>query len=170
LELEFVSTLGALHNLRSKKNLVAEKQCEIHILSNEEKEKCTNHSVGRQTAVARMQIEDAEAAISKEQENTDTTEIVGLMTREPEKMFHKLMVAIRESLSDIASSEDRDNVEEKDDEQTEQGKLSEDDELGWVMGTISKTVEQCMEWFQEKRMRQDELIKPGWEDATYNFR
>jgi hypothetical protein len=39
-----------------------------------------------------------------------------------------------------------------------------------VMGTISQTVQQCMEWFQEKRMRQDELIKPGWEDATYNFR
>jgi len=51
------------------------------------------------------------------------------------------MVAIRDSLSDLASSDNGEDGEDEDDEETEQGQLREDDEPGWVMGTIMKTVE-----------------------------
>jgi hypothetical protein len=48
--------------------------------------------------------------------------------------------------------------------------LSEDEEPGWVMGTITKTVQQCMERFCHKQMKIDKLTQPGWEDAADYFR
>jgi hypothetical protein len=36
----------------------------------------------------------------------------------------------------------------EDDEDSEQSKLSKDDEPSWMMGTISKTVQQCMARFR----------------------
>jgi len=72
-----------------------------------------------------------------------------------------MMVAIRDSLSDLASSDDGEDGEDEDDEETKQGKLSKDDEAGWVMGTITKTVQQRMERFQQKQMKLDELTQPG---------
>ena len=78
------------------------------------------------------------------------------------------MKAIGDSLSDLASSENGEDGEDEDDdeEDTELGKLSEDDEPGWVMGTISKTVQHGMESFQQKQMRLDELTQLGWRDAA----
>ena len=81
-----------------------------------------------------------------------------------------MLVAIGDSLSDLASSDDGEDGEDDDDEETEQGKLSEDDEPGWVMGTITKTVQQRMERFRQKPMKLDELTQPGWEDAADYFR
>jgi hypothetical protein len=46
-------------------------------------------------------------------------EIAGLTSREPEKMFEEMLVAIGYSLSDLASSDDGEDGEEKDDEETE---------------------------------------------------
>jgi len=69
------------------------------------------------------------------------------------------MVAIRNSLSDLVNSEDGEDREDEDEKKTEQGKLSEDDEPGWVMGTISKTVKQHMESSRQKAMKLDELIQ-----------
>jgi len=97
-------------------------------------------------------------------------EIAGLMSREPEKTFKEMLVAIGDSLSDLASSDNGEDGEVADVEETEQGNLSEDDEPGWVMGTITKTVQQCMERFQQKQMKLDELTQPGWEDSTDYFR
>jgi len=78
---------------------------------------------------------------------------------------------IRDSLSDLASSDDEeDPVDEEDDEDTEQGKLSEDDEPGWVMGMISKTVQHCMERCWQKQMKFEELTQLGWGDAADYFR
>jgi hypothetical protein len=51
-----------------------------------------------------------------------------------------MLVAIGESLSDLARSDDGEDGEDDDDEETDQVKLSDDDEPGWVMGTIAKTV------------------------------
>jgi hypothetical protein len=56
-------------------------------------------------------------------------------------MFHELMVAMGDSLSNIASSEDWEVGEHDDDDETEQVELTEDDEAGWVTGTINKTVQ-----------------------------
>jgi hypothetical protein len=76
--------------------------------------------------------------------------------------------AIGESLSDLATSEDGEDGEDEDDneEDTEHGKLSEDDEPGWMMGIISKMVQHCMESFQQKDIRLDELTQPGWRNAA----
>jgi len=86
-------------------------------------------------------------------------EIAGLTPRGPKKTFEEMMAAIGDSLYDLASSDDGEDWEAED-EETEQGKLSEDDKPGWVMGTISKTVQQRMESFRQKQMKLDELTQP----------
>jgi len=68
-------------------------------------------------------------------------EIMGLINREPEKTFEEMVVAIGDRLSDVATSNDGENGEDECDEETEQGKLSEDDKPGWVMDRITKTVQ-----------------------------
>jgi len=97
-------------------------------------------------------------------------EIAGLTFREPKKMFEEMLVAIGDRLSDLASSDDGEDGEDEDDEETEQGKLSKDDEPGWVMGTITKTVQQRIARFWQKQMKLDELTQLGWEDAADYFR
>jgi len=126
--------------------------------------------VERETAGARKRVEDAEAAVQQEQDDVTQAEIGGWTSREPEKMFEEMRVAIRDSLSDLASSDDGEDGEEEDNEETEQGNLCEDDEPGWVRGTITKTVQQRMERFPQKQMKLHELTEPGWEDAADYFR
>jgi len=79
-----------------------------------------------------------------------------------------MLNAIRDSLSDLASSDDQEDGqdEDDDDEDTGLGKLSEDDEPSWVMGTISKIGQHCMESFRQKQMRLDKLTQPGGWDAA----
>jgi hypothetical protein len=92
------------------------------------------------------------------------------ITRKAEKTFQKMLNAFGDSLSDLASSDDEKDGEHKEEEHdTELGKLSEDDEPGWVMGTISKTVQQRMESFRQKQIKHDELTQPGWEDTADYF-
>jgi len=85
-------------------------------------------------------------------------------------MFEEMLVAIGDSLSDLASSDYGEDGDDEDDEETEQGKLSEDYKPGWVIGTITKTVQYHMERFRQKQMKFDELTQPGWEDAADHFR
>jgi hypothetical protein len=56
------------------------------------------------------------------------------------------------SQSDLASSKDGEDGEDEDndEEDTELGKLNEDDEPGWVVGTISKSLQLRMESFRQK--------------------
>jgi hypothetical protein len=156
--------------LRSKKKLVAEKRRETHFISNEEKEKLIEDYVERETAGARKRVEDADTAVQQEQDDMTHADIAGLTSREPEKTFEVMLVAIGDSLSDLASSDDGEDGEDEDDEETEQGNLSEDDEPGWVMGTITRTVQLRMERFRRKQMKLDKLTRPGWEDAADYFR
>jgi len=93
-------------------------------------------------------------------------ELAGLTSRKPEKTFEEMLIAIRDSLSDLASSDDGEDGEDEDVEETKQGKLSEDDEPGWVMGTITKTVQQRMDRFRQKQIKFDELTQPGWKNAA----
>jgi hypothetical protein len=88
-----------------------------------------------------------------------------LTSREPEKTFEEMMAGIGDSLSDLASSDDGEDGEDEDEEK-EQGKLSEDDEPGWVMGTITKTVQQHVERYHQKQLKIDELTQLRWEDAA----
>jgi hypothetical protein len=80
----------------------------------------------------------------------------------PEKSFHVKMISLRDSLSDVPSSDDGEDGDNENDADTEHGKLSEDDEPGWVMDTISKTVQYHMERFRPKQMKLDEWTEPGW--------
>jgi len=138
----------------------------MNFLSNEEKAKCIEDYAERETAGARMQVEDAEAAVQREQQDMKHAEIAGSMTTEAEMTFQEMMVAIGDTLSDLASSNDGEDGEDDDDDKTEQGKLREDDEPGWVMGTITKTVQQHMERVRQNQMRLNKLTQPVWEDAA----
>jgi len=82
-----------------------------------------------------------------------------------------MMNPIPESLSDIRSSDHEENGEDEEDiqEHTELGKLSEDDEPGWGMGTISKTAQQHMSGFRQKWMKLDEVTQLGRRDIADNF-
>jgi len=119
----------------------------MHIISDDEKKNWIKDHVQRETAGASKWVEDTEAAIKQVQEDTRTADIAGLMTRESDKMFQEIIVTIRDCLSDLARSDDGEDGEAEDDERTEQGKLCEDDEPCWVIGTISKMVSQRMERF-----------------------
>ena len=124
-----------------------------------------------QTAVARQRVQDAETVILQEQEQMGNVEKGPSTTTKPEITFAEMLSAIGDSLCDLASSEDEEDGEDKDDdeEDTGHGKLSEDDEPGWMMGTISKTVQHRMESFRMKQMRLDQLTQPGWRDAADYF-
>jgi len=144
-----------MHSLRSKKKLVAEKRPETHILSNEEKEKSIEDYVEKETTGARKRVEDAKVAIRQEQEATEEAQNAGVTAREPKKTFPEMMVAIWDSLSDIASSYNGEDGEDGNDKETEQGQRSEDNEPDWVMSMITKPVQQRMERFRLKLMKLD---------------
>jgi hypothetical protein len=80
-----------------------------------------------------------------------------------------MLVAIADSLSDLASSDNGEDGEDEDDEETEQGKLSDDDEPGWVIVIITKMVQQRVERFWQKQMMLGEWTQPGWEEASNFF-
>jgi len=162
LEAATVRALGAVRSLRSTKKLAAEKRRETHFSSNDHKEKWIEDYVKRETAWARKRVEDKEAAVQQQQDNMTHGEIAGLTSSEPEKTFEEMLVAIRDSLSNLESSDDGEDGEDEDDEATEQGKLSEDDEPVWVMGTITKTVQQRMGRFRQKQMKLHKFTQPGW--------
>jgi hypothetical protein len=96
------------------------------------------------------------------------TEIAGLTSGQPEKTFEEMIAAIGDSLSDLASSDDGEDGEDENYE-TEQGKLSEDDEPSWVICSTTKTVQQHMESFRQKQIKLDELTQWQWEDAADYF-
>jgi len=82
-----------------------------------------------------------------------------------------MLNAIEDSLSDLASSDDGENGDDEDDHQEDPvgGNLSEDDEPGWVMGTISKTGQSCMQRFRQMQTNFDESTHPGWGDPANYF-
>jgi hypothetical protein len=107
-----------------------------HLFRNEEKERWIEDYVERETAGARMRVEDTEAAVQQEQDDMTHAEIIGLTSRELQTTIEEMLVAIRNSLSDLASSDDGEDGEDEDDEETEQGNMSEDDEPGCCYGGI----------------------------------
>jgi len=141
----------------------------MDFISNEETEKLFEDYVESETTGARKLVEDVAAAVQQEQKDMKHTEMAGLTNIEPGKTFKEMMVAIGGSLSDHASSDDGADGEYEDDEETEQGKLSKDDEPGWVMGTITKTVQQRMERFRQMQMMLDDLTQLASEDGADFF-
>jgi len=115
--------------------------------------------MNRETALVRKRVQDAETAIMEEQEPMRNVEKARSTTTQPETTCEEMLNAIRDSLSDLASSEDEEDGEDEDDdeEDTQLGKLGKDEEPGWVMGTISETIQQRMERFQQMQMRIEKL-------------
>jgi len=95
--------------------------------------------------VARKRVEDAEAAIEQEQEDIRYADNVGLTTREPKPTCQQMLNDSRDSMSDLTRSDDHKDADDEDDEDTQLGKRGKDDEPSWMMGTISKPVQQRME-------------------------
>jgi len=97
--------------------------------------------------------------------------MAGLTTTKPEMACEKMLQAIGDGLSNLASSDDGEDGEDEDDNEEEPvgGKLCEDDEPGWVTGTISKTVQYRMERLRQKQMRFDEFMQPGQGDTADYF-
>ena len=125
----------------------------------------------RETAEAREGVEDAETAIMPRQEDIRNAEKARSTTSKPAKTIQEMFNAIGDSLSNCACSDDeQDEEEEEDKEDTELGKLSKDDEPGWVMGTMSKMVQHRMDSFRQKQMRLDKLMQPGQGEAADYFR
>ena len=135
---ERVRAFGALRRVWSKMKLAAKKQQEMYYLCNEEKEKWIEDYVERETTMGRKWVENAESAITKEQDDLRTAQNVGLTTREFKKIIQVIKVTSGESMSNLASSNNEEDAEDENDEDIFQGNLSNDDESGWVMGTFSK--------------------------------
>jgi hypothetical protein len=81
-----------------------------------------------------------------------------------------MRVAFANSVSDIVRSDDGDDGEQQDVESPERGQLSEDDEPGWMLGTITKTVQQRMERFWQKHMKSNKSSHPGWDNTPAYYR
>jgi len=144
----------------------------MHFLSNEEIEKWIEDYVERETAEGRQRVQDAEIAIMQWLRDMNTAESMGTTTRQPETMFKEMLNAIGDRLSDLACPDNEQYGEdaEDDEEHTELRKLSDDDDPGWVMGTIFKTVQHRMDCFRQKHMTVDELTQSGWGDIANYFR
>jgi len=171
LEVERVWALGAWRGLGSGTQHAARKQQEMQFWINEEMEKWIEDYVQSGTAVARKRVQDAETSIKQKQDEMRNAEKVVLTTTKPETTFEEMLNAIGDSLHDVASSDaEEDGAHEDDDEEDPAGgKLSEDDEPGWVMGTISQTVHYSMESFRQQQMTLDKLTHPGRRGAADNF-
>lgn len=59
--------------------------------------------------------------------------------------------------------------EDSDDEESNLGKLSEDNEPSWVVGTTCKTVRHCIESFWQTQMRLHKLTHSEQGDTVDNF-
>jgi hypothetical protein len=80
-----------------------------------------------------------------------------------------MLVAIGDSLSDLASSDDEEDGQDEDYDETEEGKLGKDDEPGWLIATITQMLQQLLERFRHMEIKLDELSQRGWVDAVTYF-
>lgn len=101
----------------------------------------------RETASARNQVEDTEAAFRHLQEYMTNAEKTGLTTRKSKETFREMLNDVKDNLNDLRSVDDVDDgtADHDDEEDTVLVKLSLVDEPSWVRGTISNTVQQCIE-------------------------
>lgn len=92
-------------------------------------------------------------------------------TRVPKNSFEEILIAIEACLSNLAILDDKEDVDVKADDRngSELGKLSENDEPGWVMGTLSKEVPQSMETYLVMEIWHDELTQLRWWDMADYF-
>jgi hypothetical protein len=81
-----------------------------------------------------------------------------------------MLHAIGDCLCDLARSDhEEDGEDAEDEEDTALGKLSEVNEPGWVMGTISKMVQYRSESFRQTQMKLDKRTQARWGEAADYF-
>jgi len=136
----------------SKRCLLQWNEEKLNFLRNEEKEKWIEDHVKRDTSGGRKRVRDTETAIQQVQDDLGNAEKAGFTTTKPETIFEGMLNAIGDRLSGLASfDDDEDGADEGDDEEDPAGgKLSEDDEPGWVMSAISQMVQYLMERIRQK--------------------
>jgi hypothetical protein len=95
-------------------------------------------------------------------------EKAGLTPREQEKIYGKMLNGIGDSLSDLATSDNEAEWKAEIDykEDIALGKLSNDDEAHYVLGTIATIVQQHMKSIRQNQMRHDELTQPEWREVA----
>jgi hypothetical protein len=92
-----------------------------------------------------------------------------LITRGSNTTCHGMTVAMGHSLGDNASSGDGEDGDDDDDTENEPGQLSQYGEPSWVIGTITKMVQQHMDRFRQRQMKLDELTQQGLEESADYF-
>jgi hypothetical protein len=103
----------------------------------------------------------------QEEENLRNVVNTRSTTRQPETPFEAMLNAIGDSLSDLAYSDDnQDGVDKNDDEDTDLWKLINDDEPGWLIGTISKMIFHRIKSFGQTLIQLDKLRPPRWGDMA----
>jgi hypothetical protein len=109
--------------------------------------------------VARKAVQDSETLIMQ---NMTTAANPAITTTKPDSKFEAILNAIRDSLCNHTISDDEQYREDMQDDQdvTEVGRLTEDNESRCLMSTISKTVQHSMENFRQKQIRIDNLTYP----------
>jgi len=91
LEAEMGQALGALHSLRAKTKLSAEKWKETQLLSKSETEKWFEDYGERETALARNRVQNKETAILQELKDMTTAENERVITGNPETKFREIL-------------------------------------------------------------------------------
>jgi len=86
------------------------KRQETLFLSTEEKGNWIEIYMDKETTWAGAWDKDVERVIMVEQEDMENAEKAGSATRQRETAFEKMLYAIRNSLSDLASSEGKEDV------------------------------------------------------------
>jgi hypothetical protein len=109
LEAEGVQALAAWRSLRRNQNLSIENIREMLFLSNEEQEKWIEDYVERGTAVARKQVQHVETAIMQALDDMSIAQVAGATSWKPKKTLYEMINAIRDSLRDLARSDDEQN-------------------------------------------------------------
>jgi len=79
-----------------------------------------------------------------------------------------MLNGIRDSLSDLENYDHELDGKDEDHDEDDPvgGKLRKNNEPGWVMDTISETVQYRMECFRQKQMKLGELVQPGRGDSV----
>jgi hypothetical protein len=89
-------------------------------------------------------------------------------TRRHNKISEKVMNVIRDSVSNLAISDDEVISEEAQQAQadTQFGNLSKEDKCGWLLGTIPQMVKHRKQSFHCHQMRLDDLNQKKWGGAS----
>lgn len=137
-----VRAVGEMHSMMYRMKVAARGRCKGKLYET----KIKTH-VSRILCVGALLwqegVQDSQAVIKHAQEDVKIVEMAGLTTRQPEKTFEEMLNTIRDSLSNPLSSDDAvDGQGEDNYNDTKLGKLSLADKTGWVIGTITKMVQQ----------------------------